>query len=215
MKRTTIMILLFLFITCEAFGSIYIILFDCSGSFIGKNAPEILRTGALQKINELTLSMKEQDTLIFIPIRENSTISSLHQIVLFKESEKRIYDKTAERKNNLRMKNFARAILKEINQKPSDKTDIVSAINFAGSIAKLSNDATIIVLSDGDDNVNSSMFNNLKRIKIFHLFVYTPSSDKINNLLEKWENLYSKLGVDLLKVLDAQSSLNYNLRIGR
>jgi hypothetical protein len=211
MKMMKLTLLLMYLTSSIIFGRVHIVLYDCSGSFLGKNSPSVLRTGALQKINELIQSINQQDTIIFMPIRENSTVSSLRQIIFTKDAEKRIFDKTAERNNSIRMKTFAKAVMNEINRDPSPRTDIVSALNFAGSIAKLSKDATIIILSDGDDNINGEMFNDLKGIKIYHLFVYTPSSTKINKLLEKWRTLYSKLGARFSVVQDAQSSLNYKI----
>lgn len=213
MKIFTTLVLAMLVITNISFARVYVVLYDCSGSFLGENVPAVLRTGSLQKINEIIQSISQQDTLIFMPIRHNSTVSSLRQIVFTKDADKKIFDKTAERNNSIRMKAFASAVMNEINREPSPRTDIVSALNFAGSIAKLSKDATIIMLSDGDDNVNAEMFNDLKGIKVYHMFVYTPSSNKINKLLEKWRALYSKLGARFSVVLDAQSSLNYKINV--
>lgn len=213
MKSTVIMILLVLFITCEVFGRVYIILFDCSGSFIGPYVPEALKNGSLKKINELVNDLAPGDTLIFFPIRENSTVSSLNQIVFKKEKAKSVFDPTVKEKNKKLIKEFVKHVLNEINKPPAKKTDIISAINFASAIAKNFNEATLYIMSDGNDNISSKLFKRLDNISIFHLFIFDSRSEKQNELLHKWQKIYTELGAKTVNVFDAQASLSINLGI--
>lgn len=87
----TLLMIVFVFVqTNLLIGKVHIILFYCSGSFIGKNAPEILRTGSLKIISQLINSATYKDTIIFFPIRNNSTLSSLEQTTLVKQRAKKV-----------------------------------------------------------------------------------------------------------------------------
>jgi len=208
---------LFLFISIIIINSsisyarLIIVLFDNSGSFIGPNAPITIKINALKKLNEIVQIIDYKDTLIFIPIRGNSTESSLRQIRLIKEKASTIYDPIYRKKNLYRMKVFAQSVLKEINKPYSKKTDILSAINYAASISRLSHNSSIWCFSDGDDNVQAGLYNQLNGIKIYHLFIYSSKKNKTKYLIDRWKNIYRKMGAISAVILDAQSSINYNI----
>lgn len=205
-------IILILLSASILFGRLHIVLFDCSGSFIGPTAPPILKESALEKLSQLIKIASYKDTIVFIPIRENSTVSSLRQVRFIKEEAQRTYDNAVDIRNQRLLKEFAKKVMTEVGRKPAEKTDIVSAVNYASSIARLSKEANIWIFSDGDDNVKGKMFLSLKGLKIFHLFIFSPNSKKIQSIIEKWKSLYSNLGVKSMTVLDAQTSINYDVR---
>jgi len=204
--------ILFIAVSVVSAG-VHVIVYDCSGSFIGPNEPEILLKGSLLKINELITSATHNDTIIFFPIRENSTISSLNQIMLVKEKAKTVFDPTVKQKNTRLIKSFVRGVLDEINKPYAKRTDIISAINFASAIAINYSEANIYIFSDGRDNVNAELFKRLDNISVFHLFIFHRNSTKQSKLINKWKELYKSLGAKVVKVYDAQASMTTNIGI--
>lgn len=203
-----------LFLTCTIIqGAVRVIVFDCSGSFIGPNEPEILVRGSLLKINELIASATHNDTIIFFPIRENSTVSSLNQIMLVKEKATSVFDPSVKQKNSRHIKTFVKQVLDEINKPYAKRTDIITAINYASAIAKNYTEASIYVFSDGRDNINAELFKRLENISIFHLFIFDRNSGKQNKLISKWDELYKKLGAKSVHVYDAQASMTKKIGI--
>lgn len=194
-------------------AKVHVIVYDCSGSFIGPNEPEILLKGSLLKINELITSATHNDTIIFFPIRENSTISSLNQIMLVKEKAKTVFDPTVKQKNARLIKSFVKGVLDEIKKPYAKQTDIISAINFASAIARNYREANIYIFSDGRDNVNAELFKRLDNISVSHLFIFHRNSANQNKLISKWKELYKSLGAKVVKVYDAQASTTTNIGI--
>ncbi len=194
-------------------AKVHVIVYDCSGSFIGLNEPEILLKGSLLKINELITAATHNDTIIFFPIRENSTISSLNQIMLVKEKAKTVFDPTVKTKNGRLIKSFVNGVLVEINKPYAKRTDIISAINFASAIAKNYREANIYIFSDGRDNVNAALFKRLDNISVFHLFIFHRNSAKQSELINKWNELYKSLGAKVVHIYDAQASMTTNIGI--
>lgn len=191
------------------FAKMHVVLLDCTGSFIGKNAPSSLKIQALKKLSVIIDNLKDGDTLVFIPIRANGAISSLNQLSLVKARAKRVYDQQQKQINAQRVKAFVQAVLAEVNKPASGASDIITAVNYAASICRNSADAILWILSDGDDNVSAKMFSRLNGITVIHLFVFSNNSAKINSLVQSWEALYRKLGAKSVTVLDAPTSINY------
>lgn len=211
MKKLAYILSITVLMTTISFGRVHIILFDCSGSFIGPKVPEMLKNGSLIKINEIISNATNNDTIIFFAITSNSTVSSLNQIILVKAKAKTVFDPTINKKNEELIKDFVKRVLKEINKPFSNNTDIISAVNFAAAIAKNYRDATIYVFSDGQDNVNGKLFKRLDNISIYHLFIFDSNSTKQNQHLVKWEGLYKDLGAKPVVVNDAQASMTTNI----
>jgi hypothetical protein len=207
-KKTLIMVVLFFQLL---FADVKIILYDCSGSFIGPKVPKELKEGSLKKINEILNSSTDKDTIIFYPIRENSTVSSLNQLILIKDKAKTVFDPTIKEKNRRKTIAFAKQILEEINKPYAESTDIISAINAAASIGKNYSKATIYIFSDGQDNVNQKVFNKLTGLHIRHLFIFHLVASEQEKLLKKWSTIYKNLGAASIIVEDAQSSMSFNL----
>ncbi len=202
---------LIILITNLTLGRVHIILFDCSGSFIGQNVPDALKNGSLKKISELINNMAPNDTLIFFSIRENSSLSSLNQVVLVKEKAKTVFDPTLNGRNNKLIQKFAKNVLSEINKPPAERTDLISAVNFASATARNYTEASIYIFSDGADNVKAKLFKRLDDISIYHLFIFDKSPDKQNGLLQKWQKIYKDLGAKTINVLDAQASFSFKI----
>ena len=211
MKKLAIIFSITVLMTTIAFGRVHIILFDCSGSFIGPNVPEMLKNGSLIKINEIISNATYNDTIIFFAITSNSTVSSLNQILLVKAKAKTVFDPTINKKNEELIKNFVKRVLKEINKPYSNHTDITSAVNYAAAIAKNYRDATVYNFSDGKDNISAKLFKRLDNISIYHLFIFDNNSTMQNRLLVKWERLYKELGAKSVVVKDAQASMTTNI----
>jgi len=202
---------LIILVTSLTIGKVHIVLFDCSASFIGQNVPEALKGGSLKKLNELVNNLAPGDTLIFFSIRENSTVSSLNQIILVKEKAKTVFDPAVNEKNKKLIKEFVKRVLKEINKPPAELTDIISAVNFATATARNYREASIYIFSDGRDNVNAKLFKRLDNISICHLFIFDNNSDRQNSILIKWQKIYKDLGAKTINVLDAQASFSFNI----
>jgi len=213
MKNTLYTLFLILVISINSFGRVHIIIFDCSGSFLGPKTPEILKNGSLAKVNDLVNQATYIDTIIFFSIRGNSTVSSLNQTILVKAKAKTVFDPTIKKINSMLIKNFVKNIFKEVNRPYAIRTDIISAVNYASAIAKNYNEASIYIFSDGGDNVNAKLFKRLDKISVYHLFIFDSNSGSQNKLVKKWESLYNNLGAKSVIVEGAQASMTLNIKI--